>query len=608
VGSSSISSVNSSNRARRTMDCSLSDGHQSGSQTARAPSTTLAGLGPLTMPSVRPNSRSHARNNHRDGGSCEWGEPDAAIFEHIGQKAAQKFTTLREAFRFVDANKDGCVDRAEVRYFFRAYDLPDAAADRFFDRLAQGARAIDYQDFVRCMTPAIESGRPPSCGGSSDSQVSTREPSPRNAAAAVERQRAFEDEFRGVLDQIRLKALQRLGNARDLNRFIVGRDGLVSRSELQHMFRAFSVSQATADVFFDRLAELGSGLVEYEALMRLICPLLKDLPGVETLLPQPGSHSFLTPVPGVRSGPDATSAATERTWGRRRACSRGSAYCSTACGSAYCSSASGQNTSGSSPVPLDETERKEAERKEVERWGQCEAEAQAEELRMLVNDIRQKLPLKFRHAREAFRPLDVSRDGNITPTEMRSFVRGFGWSHDAADRLFTLLDTECRGEIGYGDFVKHFEAMLEPALPCARSAMPHSTATPKVLIEDPKLRRAINDIARLIGDSLVTKYSNAREALRHLDLTNDGWVTRLEMKRLCRSMNLYGSEADVLFDALGGSNAEQIALDAFIAMLQSVSGVATARSAAPRGGDFCGDRWRAVAELRDLPRPGFSHT
>jgi Ca2+-binding EF-hand superfamily protein len=501
------------------------------------------------------------------------------IFEHIGLKAAQKFTNLREAFRFVDADKDGCVNRGEVRYFFRAYDLPETVADRFFDRLAQGARSIDYLDFVRCMTPAIECGQPPS--RDSDSQVSTREPSPRRAAAAVDRQHAFEEEFRDVMEQIRMKAVQRLGHARELKRFVAARDGYVSRSELQHLFRAFCISQKTADAFFDRLAEMGSGDVEYEALMHWICPLLKDLPGVEGLQPQSEAAANLYVMPLWAS---SASADTER-------------------------SGSSARSNTSSPIPTDElyyANQHEAVRKNAERWGQMQAEVWADELRMLVKSIREKLPLKFKHAREAFRPLDVSRDGKVTPTEMRSFVRGFGWSHEVADRLFALLDTERRGEIEYGEFVRHFEEMLDSPLPCAHSATPHSVTTWNKSM-DPKLRRAVNDIACLIGDRLVTKYNNAREAFRHLDLTNDGWLTRTELRRFCRSMNFYGSEADMLFDALGGPAAVQIRMDAFVGMLESfASEVDTASSGARMLSG--GDRWRVVEELRDLPRPGFSHT
>lgn len=185
-------------------------------------------------------------------------------------------------------------------------------------------------------------------------------------------------------------------------------------------------------------------------------------------------------------------------------------------------------------------------------------------------------------------------------------MRGFGWSHEVADRLFALLDTERRGEIEYSEFVRHFEEMLDSPLPCAHSAMPHSVTKWNKSM-DPKLRRAVNDIACLIGDRLVTKYNNAREAFRHLDLTNDGWLTRTELRRFCRSMNFYGSEADMLFDALGGPAAVQIRMDAFVGMLESFASEVDKASSGARTLSG-GDRWRVVEELRDLPRPGFSHT
>merc|ERR1711879_840392 len=79
------------------------------------------------------------------------------------------------------------------------------------------------------------------------------------------------------------------------------------------------------------------------------------------------------------------------------------------------------------------------------------------EMKEVMKDIGEKLPLKFKHLRDAFRPLDLSHNGKITLTEMRSFLRGFGWPHEVADRLFRALDDD-RGEIDFNLFMSHFDA------------------------------------------------------------------------------------------------------------------------------------------------------
>merc|ERR1719428_1695357 len=85
------------------------------------------------------------------------------------------------------------------------------------------------------------------------------------------------------------------------------------------------------------------------------------------------------------------------------------------------------------------------------------------EMKEVMKDIGEKLPLKFKHVRDAFRPLDLAHDGKITRTEMRSFLRGFGWPHDVADRLFKALDEDQCGTVDFNLFMSHFDAVLGPA-------------------------------------------------------------------------------------------------------------------------------------------------
>lgn len=261
------------------------------------------------------------------------------------------------------------------------------------------------------------------------------------------------------------------------------------------------------------------------------------------------------------------------------------------------------------------------------------------ELVHVMEEIGKKLPLKFNKPRDAFRPLDVERNGQITPSEMRSFLRGFGWGQDVADRLFSLLDEEGRGEVDYNAFMAHFAPVLGPAVfPSTRSrllpppvakldpllspassrtvasasvstvsgAAPSTSTTS--MSED--LERQLNAVASILGEKLRTKFHSGREALRPLNLRNDGLVTRHEMRTFFRSMCLPVRDADTLFDALRSSNDTQeldeedykdsavdggrVRYDDLVALLCPPNGATATKPG----------HWRAMEDLREAPMPG----
>jgi Ca2+-binding EF-hand superfamily protein len=265
------------------------------------------------------------------------------------------------------------------------------------------------------------------------------------------------------------------------------------------------------------------------------------------------------------------------------------------------------------------------------------------ELALVIENIGRKLPLKFDKPRDAFRPLDVERDGKITPSEMRSFLRGFGWGQDVADRFFSLLDDEGRGEVDYNAFMAHFAPVLGPAVfpstrgrllqvpPTAASNIDQSQLLTPVssqtaasglasrsrsgvapslvstcLSED--LEKKLNEVAEIIGEKLRTKFRSGREALRPLNLRNDGQVTRSEMRAFFRSFCLPVSDADALFDALQPSLEQEpeptgalvvggptVRYDDVVALLCPPSGMTATKPA----------HWRAMQDLAmQAPRPG----
>eukprot|EP00747_Dinoflagellata_sp_TGD_P179303 gnl/TRDRNA2_/TRDRNA2_29911_c0_seq1.p1 gnl/TRDRNA2_/TRDRNA2_29911_c0~~gnl/TRDRNA2_/TRDRNA2_29911_c0_seq1.p1 ORF type:complete len:350 (+),score=71.87 gnl/TRDRNA2_/TRDRNA2_29911_c0_seq1:21-1070(+) len=83
----------------------------------------------------------------------------------VGRKAPQVFSQSRHAFRFVDGNDNGYVNRTEIRYFFRLFNIGIAAADQVFDSLDHNSSGdIFYDDFVTLLWPYVVPDVPmPTC-------------------------------------------------------------------------------------------------------------------------------------------------------------------------------------------------------------------------------------------------------------------------------------------------------------------------------------------------------------------------------------------------------------------------------------------------------------
>lgn len=514
-----------------------------------------AGVGPPTMPmSVRGRRHHHMGEEERQ---------IRRVCEQIGQKASQKFTSVREAFRFVDADKDGYVDQSEMRYFFRAYDLPENVADQFFAHLDRDKSGrIDYDEFVSFMAPVISHGRPPS----TNSGCSTREPSPPRQERWAERLAAVEREFGPLMRVIEIKAAQRFSHARQLFRLVDGnKDGFISRSEVKHLFRAFNLPEIDADRIFDILDEEASGELEFDEFVRLLLPHL-DLPGVAAIQASAAPRPWLASAVSSRNSSRPNSSKDGRAWG-----------------------SSPRPDSESSSRDSAESRRSRLPSHPLEAHGAAELQR---EMRDLMLDIRRKLPLKFRHVRDAFLPLDVARDGRITPSEMRSFIRGFGWSEDVADHLFALLDADGRGEVDYADFMSYFEPVLGPAhSPAPRQPTVRASASKCLTASaaaDAKLKREVNEVAGHIGERLITKFRTAREGFRTLGLNSDGCISREEMRRFFQRLGMPLDAGDRFFKLLAPADGDAIAFDDFVALFGPVGDRST--------------RWQAVEGLRDQPR------
>jgi len=139
-------------------------------------------------------------------------------------------------------------------------------------------------------------------------------------------------------------------------------------------------------------------------------------------------------------------------------------------------------------------------------------------------------------------------------------LRGFGYSAEAADGLFALLDEEGTGEIDFAHFMSHFEHVVMPA---GRIA-PRGKADP---MQDRKMSKEIAEIVRIVGEHLFAKYKKVSEAFRTLDLDQDGFVCKAELRTFFRSVNMSQDDADKLFQALDMELTGLVPYEAFMTLL-----------------------------------------
>jgi len=80
----------------------------------------------------------------------------------ISQKAHLKFKNVRDAFRLVDVDKSGLVNRQEMSVFVRQFNLPLQYGDLLFDAMdADNSGYIDYVEFMEHFGPVIQPGCQP---------------------------------------------------------------------------------------------------------------------------------------------------------------------------------------------------------------------------------------------------------------------------------------------------------------------------------------------------------------------------------------------------------------------------------------------------------------
>merc|ERR1719316_2606773 len=145
---------------------------------------------------------------------------------------------------------------------------------------------------------------------------------------------------------------------------------------------------------------------------------------------------------------------------------------------------------------------------------------------------------------------------------MRSFLRGFGWGEDTADRIFALLDQDDSGEIDFLEFV----GLFDPILGTSYKSQATSRAPAIKGLEDRGLEKKLHQIARIVGDKMHLKFKNVRDAFRALDLDKDGTVSRQELQMFFAGFGLPKEAADTVFTALDEDGSENVDYSEFMGL------------------------------------------
>lgn len=250
-------------------------------------------------------SPSHPRRRARGDGSIgPLNKEDhelQTVCQQINDLAPQKFTTVREAFRYLKPDRNGMASRSDILYFLRAYGVQAEQAMRIYKRFdSDGVGSVNCCRFVNFMRPFVApAGEDMELMAGLTTEAMRRSPASPRLAPLPEPNSilqagcpGFSDcplalaqvskEFCSILNMVYEKAPQRFSHAREALRIVdVDYDGCITRGEMQNFFRAFGVGEKESDRFYEKLAEGGPGGANYHSFVRIVGPYL-DLPGVVT--------------------------------------------------------------------------------------------------------------------------------------------------------------------------------------------------------------------------------------------------------------------------------------------------------------------------------------
>jgi len=262
-------------------------------------------------------SPSHPRRRSRGDGSLgplsKEDQELQSVCRQISDLAPQKFTTVREAFRYLRPDRNGMASRSDILYFLRAYGVEEQQASRVYERFdPDEVGSIDCCQFVDFMRPHVapDGDDMELIAGLTTEAVPRALVSPCSGRLASPSASSFlpkavglpasdcpdvvarvSKEFWPILNMVHEKASQRFSHIREALRIVdADYDGCITRGEMQNFFRAFGVGEKESDRFYEALAGGGPGGANYHSFVQVVGPYL-DLAGVVTAMQRSASRA-----------------------------------------------------------------------------------------------------------------------------------------------------------------------------------------------------------------------------------------------------------------------------------------------------------------------------
>jgi Ca2+-binding EF-hand superfamily protein len=213
------------------------------------------------------------------------------------------------------------------------------------------------------------------------------------------------EEWAKLLELIGEKCRQKYSKARDVFRFVDQDHSMrLSQSEVRYFFRFFNIGQVQADKFFKGFDVDEDGEINYVEFLKYLWPHVN-----------PGNEA--TPWRLTKEVKDEEQGYRDKDL---------------------------EVIDVSKPLVSPEKMAKST----IELPG---------DLRIARINIAQRLNLRYKNNRDAFRDLDINRDGRVSPEEMRMFLRNLGWEH-VADKFFVVLSRgEEKRDVSYKEFTMLFD-------------------------------------------------------------------------------------------------------------------------------------------------------
>eukprot|EP00746_Dinoflagellata_sp_MGD_P022710 gnl/MRDRNA2_/MRDRNA2_153168_c0_seq1.p1 gnl/MRDRNA2_/MRDRNA2_153168_c0~~gnl/MRDRNA2_/MRDRNA2_153168_c0_seq1.p1 ORF type:complete len:1041 (+),score=192.19 gnl/MRDRNA2_/MRDRNA2_153168_c0_seq1:149-3271(+) len=328
----------------------------------------------------------------------------------IGEKAAVRFKSVRECFRFVDTVHSGQVSVNGVVRLCRLFNVDDAIAEQFFRLLdVDGNGYVDFREICIWLGPHIQPGyHPPKLSQSPARQFRQSFGVALPGEGKGDESEARRRELQHLSWLVATKASLKFKSINECFRHLdTTRDGMISRPDIRHFFRTFNLEADLADRFFDLLDVQGIGEIDYNELRAQVGPYL---------------------APGYKPPQQAKVEVASQKGSR----------------------------------PQSARSHRDDHMKQAKIKALMEERAKTKAVNQMINTLSSKAFFRFKSARELFRFADENKDGKISHEELCRFIESFGLPRSTAEQYFKYLDKDKSGEVSFAEFMNFFGPIIKP--------------------------------------------------------------------------------------------------------------------------------------------------